>query len=157
MSVYLAWKWLIARPRDVSFMLVWPFECARHVCSSKMLIPYSRIIQCVRKVAVHLSYGTQIWLSVRTCRWSVLFLCGISLYPVVKHRLKCNTCKVFANQIKRVLACIDARVDVTSSTFYKCTVTFRKHCIYTLSAMYWIAVTLKLKFTGLSLFMEHIL
>ena len=38
---------------------------------------------------------------------------------------------VFANKIKRVQACIDARGHhlQTSSAFYKCTTTLRTHCI----------------------------
>jgi hypothetical protein len=48
-------------------------------------------IQRFRKVAVHLRYGTYIWLSV----WKMLFQCAVfSLYSVVKQRLKCNTGKV---------------------------------------------------------------
>ena len=40
--------------------------------------------------------------------------------------------KVFANEIKRVQACIDARGHhfQNSSTFCKCTATFRTHCRY---------------------------
>jgi len=40
--------------------------------------------------------------------------------------------KVFANKIKRVQACIDAREHHfhTSNNFYKFTATFRTHCIY---------------------------
>ena len=40
--------------------------------------------------------------------------------------------KVFANKIKRVQACTDARGHhfQTSNTFHKCTATFRTHCIY---------------------------
>jgi hypothetical protein len=49
------------------------------------------IIQCVWKVSVHLGYGTKIWLSVS----KLLLKCAVvSLYSVVKQRLKCNTVKV---------------------------------------------------------------
>jgi hypothetical protein len=44
--------------------------------------------QSVRKVAVHLAYVTQIWLSVSTLP---LQCAVVSLYSVVKQRLKCNT------------------------------------------------------------------
>jgi len=39
--------------------------------------------------------------------------------------------KVFANKIERVQACRDARGHQfqSSNTFYKCTATFRTHCI----------------------------
>ena len=39
--------------------------------------------------------------------------------------------KVFVNKIKQVQACTDARGHhfYTSNTFYKCTATFRTHCI----------------------------
>jgi hypothetical protein len=48
-------------------------------------------IQYVRKVAVHLGYGTYIWLSVSKLQ----FKCAvISLYLVVKQRLNCITGKV---------------------------------------------------------------
>jgi hypothetical protein len=49
------------------------------------------IIQCVRKVAVHLGYGTYIWLSVSKLP---LKCTVVSLHSVVKQRLKCNTGKV---------------------------------------------------------------
>jgi hypothetical protein len=48
-------------------------------------------VQCVRKVAVHLGYGTYIWLSVSKLP---LKCAVVSLYSVVKQRLKCNTGKV---------------------------------------------------------------
>jgi hypothetical protein len=49
------------------------------------------LIRCVRKVAVHLDYGTYIWLSVS----KLAFRCAVvSLYSVVKQLLKCNTGKV---------------------------------------------------------------
>jgi hypothetical protein len=48
-------------------------------------------IQCVRKVAVHLRYGPYIWLSVPKLP---LQCAVVSLYSVVKQRLKCNTGKV---------------------------------------------------------------
>jgi hypothetical protein len=49
------------------------------------------IIQSVRKVAVHLGYGTQIWLSVPKLP---LQCAVVSLSSVAKQRLKCNTGKV---------------------------------------------------------------
>jgi hypothetical protein len=54
-------------------------------------------VQCVRRVAVHLGYakwiwlsgyGTWIWLSVSKLS---LKCAAVSLYSVVKQRLKCNT------------------------------------------------------------------
>jgi hypothetical protein len=67
-------------------------------------------IQCVRKVAVPLGYGTSIWLSVLKLP---LKCAVVSLYSVVKQRLKCNIGKecncLTQNIIKRVQACIDAR------------------------------------------------
>jgi hypothetical protein len=50
-----------------------------------------RQVQCARKFAVHLGYGTWIWLSVSKLP---LKCAVISLYSVVKQRLKCNTGKV---------------------------------------------------------------
>jgi hypothetical protein len=49
------------------------------------------IKQCVRKVAVHLGYVTYIWLSLSKLP---LKCAVVSLYSVVKQRLKCNTSKV---------------------------------------------------------------
>jgi hypothetical protein len=46
----------------------------------------------------------------------------------IRNISKADLQKVFANKIKRVQACIDARGDITSNTFYKCTATFRTHC-----------------------------
>jgi hypothetical protein len=48
-------------------------------------------VQCVWKVAVHLGYGTQIWLSVSKLP---LKCAVVSLYSVVKQRLKSDTDKV---------------------------------------------------------------
>jgi hypothetical protein len=48
-------------------------------------------VQCVRKVAVHLGYGTYICLSVSKLP---LKCAVVSLYSVVKQRLKCNSVKV---------------------------------------------------------------
>jgi hypothetical protein len=48
-------------------------------------------IHCVRKVAVHLGYGTQIWLSVSKLP---LKCAVVSPHSAVKQRLKCNTGKV---------------------------------------------------------------
>jgi hypothetical protein len=45
------------------------------------------IIQCFRKVAVHLDLGTWIWLSVSKLP---LKCAVVSLYSVVQQRLKCN-------------------------------------------------------------------
>jgi hypothetical protein len=50
------------------------------------------IIECVRKVAVHLGYGAEIWLSVSKLP---LKSAVVSLYSVVKQRFKCNTGKVY--------------------------------------------------------------
>jgi hypothetical protein len=47
--------------------------------------------QCFRKVAVHLGYGTYIWLSVSKLP---LQCAVVSLYSVAKERLECNTGKV---------------------------------------------------------------
>jgi hypothetical protein len=49
------------------------------------------VAQCVWKVAVRLGYSTEIWLSVSTLP---LKCAVVSLYSVVKQRLKCNTGKV---------------------------------------------------------------
>jgi hypothetical protein len=97
-------------------------------------------IQCVRKVAVHLGYGTWIWLSVLkfTLKYAV-----VSLYSVVKQQLKRPTGKVCNCLIQFLLTMvlsIEDRVflveyvfqegnrymlmDITSNTFYKCTATF---------------------------------
>jgi hypothetical protein len=51
----------------------------------------TKIVQCFRKVAVHLGYGTWNWLSVS----KLMLKCAVvSLYSVVKQRLKCSTVKV---------------------------------------------------------------
>jgi hypothetical protein len=52
---------------------------------------YTSDIQCVRKVSVHLGYDTYIWLSVPKLP---LQCAAVSLYSLVKQRLKCNTGKV---------------------------------------------------------------
>jgi NADH:ubiquinone oxidoreductase subunit H len=52
---------------------------------------FKRLLQCVRKVAVHLGYGTYIWLSVPKLP---LQCAVVSLYSVVKQQLKCNAGKV---------------------------------------------------------------
>jgi hypothetical protein len=49
------------------------------------------LIQCVRKVVVHLGNGTYIWLPISKLP---LRCAVVSLYSVVKQRLKCNTGKV---------------------------------------------------------------
>jgi hypothetical protein len=60
-------------------------------------------IQCVRKVAVHLGYGTQIWLSIS----KLPIKCAVvSLYSVVKQQLKCNTDKVCNCLIKVLLTVV---------------------------------------------------
>jgi hypothetical protein len=51
-------------------------------------------IYFVRKVAVHLGYGTYIWLHLVSVPKLPLQCAVISLYSVVKQRLKCNTGKV---------------------------------------------------------------
>jgi hypothetical protein len=55
------------------------------------IVIYLYMIRCVRKVAVHLGYGTLIWLSVSKLP---LKCAVVSLYSVVRQRLKCNTGKV---------------------------------------------------------------
>jgi hypothetical protein len=50
-----------------------------------------RKVQSVRKVAVHLGYGTYIWLSVSKLP---LQCAVVSLHSVVKQRLTCDTGKV---------------------------------------------------------------
>jgi hypothetical protein len=60
-------------------------------------------IQCVRKVVVHLGYGTYIWLSVSKLP---LKCAVVSLYSVVKQRLKCNTGKVCKFSIKFLLTVV---------------------------------------------------
>jgi hypothetical protein len=70
-----------------------------------LLLSSAKLYSAFRKVAVHLGYGTKIWLSVSKLplKWAV-----VSLYSVVKQRLKCDTGKVFSSKIKRVQACSDA-------------------------------------------------
>jgi hypothetical protein len=50
----------------------------------------------------------------------------VSLYSVVKQRLKCNTGKV-CNCLVPIYSLWF--VEIISTTFYKCTATFRTHCI----------------------------
>jgi hypothetical protein len=64
----------------------YPFK-GKLTCSSLLLT----LLQCVRKVAMHLGYGTQIWLSVPKMPLKCAL---VSLYSVVKQWLKCNTGKV---------------------------------------------------------------
>jgi hypothetical protein len=77
----------------------------------------------------------------------VLKCAVVSLCSVVKQRLKCNTgkvCNCLIQFLLTVVLSIEERVflveyvfpegnrytiDITSNTFYKCTVTFRTHCI----------------------------
>jgi hypothetical protein len=76
--------------------VVQPQPCPKsYVCCifSEIIIKcvcYRLYIQYVRKVAVHLGYGTYIWLSVSKLP---LKCAVVSLYSVVKQRLKCNTGK----------------------------------------------------------------
>jgi hypothetical protein len=61
-------------------------------CKVKLETAHFYILtQCIWKVAVHLGYGTWIWLSVS----KFLLKCAVvSLYSVIKQWLKCNTGKV---------------------------------------------------------------
>jgi NADH:ubiquinone oxidoreductase subunit H len=64
---------------------------------------YGVKVQCVRKVAVHLDYGTYIWLSVS----KMPLMCGVvSLYSAVKQRLKFNFGKVFNCLIQFLLTMV---------------------------------------------------
>jgi hypothetical protein len=65
-------------------------------------------IQRVQKVAVHLGYGTQIWLSVSKLP---LQCAVVSLYSVVKQRLKCNTGK-FCNRLIQILLSIVPSIEL---------------------------------------------
>jgi hypothetical protein len=58
-------------------VIVSNFDCGLH-----------QVIQCVRKIAVHLGYGTSIWLSLSKLP---LKCAVVSLYSLVKQRLRCNT------------------------------------------------------------------
>jgi hypothetical protein len=82
------------------------------------------IIACVRKVAVHLCYGTQVWLSVSKLS---LNCAVVSLYLVVKQRLKCNTGKVCNCLIQFLLTMVltvEERVFISSQRLSECTVPF---------------------------------
>jgi hypothetical protein len=83
-----------------------------------------KYVTCVRKVALHLGYSTYIWLSLSKLP---LQCAVVSLYSVVKQRLKCNTGKVCNCLIQ--YNSVQTLVDITSNTLYKCTATFRTHCI----------------------------
>jgi hypothetical protein len=65
-------------------------------------------IQCVRKVAVHSGYGTYVDLIVSI--EVAVAVCFVSLYSVVKQRLKCNTGKV-CNCSIQVLLTMDLSID----------------------------------------------
>jgi hypothetical protein len=82
----------------------------------------SHVIQCLRKVAVHLGYGTQIWLSVSKLP---LKCAVVSLYSAVKQRLKCNTGKV----CNFLLQFYSLWFFQLRNVFYKCTATFQTLCI----------------------------
>jgi hypothetical protein len=70
---------------------VWPNFLHSLVQEFRLQVTVTNFLQCVRKVAVHLGYGTCIWLSVP----KLPLQCAIvSPYSVVKQRLKCNTGKV---------------------------------------------------------------
>ena len=90
---------------------------------------------------MHFGYGTYIWLSVS----ELPLKCAAVVYRDRPHTLnelktaitvyirnisQADPQKAFANKIKRVQACIDARGHrfKTSSTFYKCIAIFRTHC-----------------------------
>jgi hypothetical protein len=64
-------------------------------------------LQCVRKVAVHLGYGTKIWLSVSKLP---LQCAVVSLCSTVKQRLKCNTGKE-CNCLIQFLLTMDLPID----------------------------------------------
>jgi hypothetical protein len=110
----------------------------------------SRIVQCVRKVAVHLGYGTQIWLSVSKLP---LKCAVVSLYSVVKQQLKCNTGKVRNCLIQFLLTIVRAH---HFQHVLKCTSTFRTHskvclnvntrlttCPYAMTAYGWVELHLR--------------
>jgi hypothetical protein len=75
------------------------------------------LVQCFRKVAVHLGYGTYIWLSLSKLP---LKCAVVSLYSVVKQRLKCNPGKVSNYLIQFLLTMvlsIKARVFLVEYVF----------------------------------------
>jgi hypothetical protein len=77
------------------------------------------VTRCVRKVAVHLGYGTYIWLSVPKLR---LQCAVVSLYSVVKQRLKCNTgkvCECLFGFLLTVVHSIEDRVFLLNTSFQK--------------------------------------
>jgi hypothetical protein len=72
------------------------------------------IIECVRKVAVHIGYGTYIWLSVSNLPLQCV---DVSLYSVVNQRLKCNTgkvCNFLIQFLLTVILSIEGRVVVSA-------------------------------------------
>jgi hypothetical protein len=83
-------------------------------------------IQRVRKVAVHLGYGTQIWWSVST----LVDITSNNFSEVHSDFLNADLQKVFENRIKQFQACIEARGHHFKH-INKCTATFRTHCIRT--------------------------
>jgi hypothetical protein len=79
----------------------------------------TELLQCVRKVAVHLGYGTYICLSVSKLP---LKCAVVSLYSVVKQRLKCNTGKVCNYLIQFILTIfisIEERVFISAQRLYE--------------------------------------
>jgi hypothetical protein len=88
---------LILRNRKALLKMV----CLKTILSGINIVqPHLR---CVRKVAVHLGYGVYIWLSVPKLP---LQRAVVSLYSVVKQRLKCNTGKVWDCLIQFVLTVV---------------------------------------------------
>jgi hypothetical protein len=81
-----------------------------------------RKYECVRKVAVHLGYGTCILLSVSNLP---LQCAVVSLYSVVKQRLKCTTGKVCNCLIQFLLTMV---LSIEERVFCKWIATFRTHC-----------------------------
>jgi hypothetical protein len=78
-------------------------------------------ITCVRKVAVHAvaGHGTYIWLSVSKLR---LKCAVVSLYSVVKQRLKCNTgkaCNCLVQFLLAMVLSIEERVFLVEYAFEK--------------------------------------
>jgi hypothetical protein len=76
----------------------------------------------------------------------------VSLYSVVKQRLKCNTGKV-CNCLIQIYSLWF--VDITSNTFYKCTATFRTHCIILQSTPKALKVVSILQFPPTTLCLHH--
>jgi hypothetical protein len=95
--------------------------------TSLTYIKYYLYTLCFRQVAVHLDlWGTEISTAYRD-RPRTLHELKTAISAFIRNISQADLQKLFANKIKRVHACIDAREHHFQQLLYKCTETFRTH------------------------------